>query len=110
MKKLIQTLLVISLMAATAAVADVKKGQKFYLKSFKSKFGMNGAKFASLHTMDEWSELFEDEGEGFIEKYSEEFPRATKVLNSKKMQKKMTHLRDFVIEYANDSGNVPSCG
>lgn len=113
MKRLIQTLLVGALIGSvgvTALMADVKKGQKHYLKSFKSKFHMNGTKFAALHTQDEWTELFKNEGEGFIKAFTERFPNAQNTLAKPKVWKKLEHVKDFAIEYANDSGNVPSCG
>ena len=68
MKTLIRVLLVGVLLGSTGSgvlMADVKKGQKHYLKSFKSKFHINGTKFAALHTQDEWEALFMNEGEGF---------------------------------------------
>ena len=95
--------------ASTLVMADVKKGQKAYLKALKGKFKMNGTKFAVMHTMEEWTELFEDEGEGFIEEFSALYPKASKFLKSKKAWKKLQHIRDFAIKYASDSGNVPSC-
>lgn len=110
MKKFLQALLVVALLGATYATADVKKGQKVYLKVFKARFHKNGAKFAAEHTMAEWKALFANKGEMFIKVYSKKSPKVFKVLHKKKIWKKLQHLRDFVIEYANDSGNVPSCG
>jgi hypothetical protein len=63
-----------------------------------------------MHSQDEWEELFEDKGELFILKYSKTYPKAEKFLQNPKSWKKLQHIRDFAIEYANDSGNVPSCG
>jgi hypothetical protein len=113
MKRLIQTLLIgalIGSVGSTALMADVKKGQKFYLKSYKSKFHMNGTKFAALHTQEEWTALFANKGEGFIKEFSERYPNAQKTLAKPNAWKKLQHVKDFAIEYANDSGNVPSCG
>jgi len=111
MTKLIKMVLMISLLGATVSFADAKKGKKIYMKSLKSKFGnMNGAKFASLYNMEEWKELFEENSEGFIEEFSERFPKAEKILNRKKTLKKLLHVRDFVIKYASDSGNIITCG
>lgn len=110
MNKLMKIILMISLLGATTSFADIKKGQKYYMKTFKAKFGnMNGSKFASLYTMEEWQELFEEKGEGFIKEFSERFPKAERMLNSKKVWKKLQHVRDFAINYASDSGNVVSC-
>ena len=113
MKTLIRVLLVGVLLGSTGSgvlMADVKKGQKHYLKSFKSKFHINGTKFAALHTQDEWEALFMNEGEGFKKEFSLRYPRSEKTLAKPKVWRKLQHVRDFAIEYANDSGNVPSCG
>ena len=113
MKRLIKILLVGALLGSvggTALMADVKKGQKLYLKTLKSKFHINGTKFAALHTQEEWTTLFANEGEGFIKEFSERYPNSEKTLAKRNIWKKLQHVKDFAIEYANDSGNVPSCG
>ena len=113
MRQLIKIVLIAVLLGSTGSsvlMADVKKGQKYYLKSFKSKFKMNGTKFASLHTQDEWAELFENRAEGFIKEFSKNYPKSQKLLAKPNTWKKLQHVKDFAIEYANDSGNVPSCG
>jgi len=85
------------------------KGQKLYLKFLKGKFGMNGSKFCAKYSQDEWDELFEDNAAGFIKEFSTAYPSSKVFLNGKKFQKIKTHIYDFAYEYANDSGNVPSC-
>ena len=111
MKKIITAILIMTLLGVTASFADAKKGKKFYMKSLKSKMGnMNGMKFVSMYTMDEWKELFSEDGEVFIETFSERFPKASKLLSGKKFAKNMRHLCDFTVAYASDSGNVLSCG
>ncbi len=113
MKSLLKIVLVSLLLGSigsSALMADVKKGQKIYLKTFKSKFNMNGVKFATLHTQDEWSALFENEGEGFKKEFGERYPKSQKTLSNPKVWGKLQHIKDFAIEYASDSGNVPSCG
>jgi len=108
MKNTIKVMLVVAI-ASTMAYADAAKGQKVYLKTMKSKFHMNGAKFAAIHSQDEWDELYEDNATGFINEFSEKFPSAAPYLSNPKTLKKIMLIKDFVIEYANDSGNVPSC-
>jgi hypothetical protein len=112
MKKLVTLLLTAFItmgVVATTASADVAKGQKLYLKFMKKHFGYNGVKFCAQHTQDEWEELFENNAAGFIEKYSGKHPNAKNFLNGAKFQKFAPHIKDFAIEYASDSGNVPSC-
>lgn len=94
----------------TAAFADAKSGQKVYLKTLKAKFNMNGTKFAAEHTVDEWTELFDNGAAGFIKEYGTRFPAAMPVLTNPDMKDKLQDIGDFAKEYGSDSGNVPSCG
>ncbi len=109
MKKLL-SLLMIAALSGSVALADVKAGQKAYLKTFKATFGMNGTRFAAEHTVSEWEELFADGAKGFIKVYGERFPKAQPVLNNPQMADKLQDIGDFAKEYGSDSGNVPSCG
>ncbi|PHR59002.1 MAG: hypothetical protein COA44_02310 [Arcobacter sp.] len=113
MKQLLKIILLGALLGSLGSsvlMADIKKGQKDYLKTFKSKFKMNGTKFATLHTQEEWTKLFANEGEGFKREFIKNYPKSKKTLAKKNIWKKLQHVKDFAIEYANDSGNVPSCG
>lgn len=94
---------------STQAMADAAKGQKYYLKYMKDGAGMNGAKFAAEHTQAQWKELFEGNGEKFVAEYSKKYPNLAEFLSSDKFAKFMPHIKDFCIEYAIDSGKVPSC-
>jgi len=110
MKKILSILLASFLlvgMMSSSALADAAKGQKYYLKFFKKKTGLNGAKFAVQHTQDEWKAYFANDAEKFITEYSKTYPKMKKFLNDAKFKSKYgKHIADFVIEYANDSGNV----
>ena len=113
MRQLIKIILLGALLGSVGSsvlMADVKKGQKHYLKTFKSKFKLNGTKFAALHTQNEWTTLFENEGEGFKKEFSVNYPKSKKTLEKSNVWKKLQHVKDFAIEYASDSGKVPSCG
>ncbi len=97
----IATLLGLAVLS-TSASADVKKGQKIFLKKLKAPCGFNGAKFARLHTQDEWEAI---KGAG---KFKAETLRICP--KAKKMKEKyVPDVYDFVYEYAKDSGRVPSC-
>ena len=113
MKKLFGILITCFLLVGvigTSSFADAGKGQKYYLKFLKKKTGMNGAKFATGHTQSEWKELFANGGAGFISEYSSKYPNLKNFFNGDKFKSKyMKHIADFCIEYASDSGNVPSC-
>lgn len=109
MKSIFKIALAISMVlgvAATTASADVVKGQKLFIKKFKKPCGFNGAKFAAKHTQGEWKAIKESG------KFADEMraicpaiPADYKYLDPKYSD----HIYDFSYEYANDSGNVPSC-
>ena len=100
MKLATAALLGIAVLSSTAS-ADVKKGQKLYMKKMKAACGFSGAKFAQKHTQDEWEAI---NGAG---KFAEE---AAKICPGVELKDAwVPHLYDFSYEYASDSGNVPSC-
>ena len=86
---------------STTASADVKKGQKLFMKKMKGACGFSGAKFAAKHTQDEWA-AFKDPAK-FVEECEKLCPGV------KLKEKYAPHIYDFANEYASDSGNVPSC-
>jgi len=88
--------------SSTVANANVAKGQKLFVKKLKSDCGMTGAKIAAKHSQDEW-EAINDAG-----KLSDEIKTLCPKVKSVK-EKFIPHYYDFFYEYANDSGNVPSC-
>ncbi|HIQ46851.1 MAG TPA: cytochrome C [Sulfurovum sp.] len=99
-KLAVAALLGMTLLSTTAS-ADVKKGQKIYLKKLKARCGFSGAKFAHKHTQDEWEAI--NEAGKFAAEVKKLCPKATI------KAKYVPHVYDFVYEYAKDSGNVPSC-
>jgi len=107
MKKLLVMMML--LFVTLTAVADVDKGKRYYMKSFKQKFKMSGMDFVQLHTQAQWRALFADQGRGFIAEFSQRFPKQAKYLHDPKTWQKLQHVGDFAITYASDSGRVPSC-
>ena len=99
-KLAVAALLGMTLLSSTAS-ADVKKGQKIYLKKLKAVCGFSGAKFAHHHTQDEWEAI---NGSG---KFAAEVKKLCPKSNLK--EKYVPDVYDFAYEYAKDSGNVPSC-
>lgn len=90
--------------ASTTASADPVKGQKIFIKKFKSACGFNGAKFAAKHTQAEWEAVKDPAA------FKAEFIKiCPDVKESDIKDKWIPHLYDFSYEFANDSGNVPSC-
>ena len=91
-----------SALISTPLFADIQKGQKIYAKQLKARCqGMTGSDFAAKHSQDEWEEIY-DAG-----KLGDEIKQICHgaTLN----EKLLPHIYDFAYEYANDSGNVPTC-
>jgi len=99
--KFVITLFLGLMIFSTSSSANVKKGQKIYLKKLKAPCGMNGAEFAHKHTQDQWEQL--QEAGKFRAEVKKFCPK------SKLKAKYAPHVYDFVYEYASDSGIVPSC-
>lgn len=107
MSKLLKIVMAGSLvlgLAATTASADVVKGQKLFSKKLKGPCEMTGAKFAAKHSQDEW-ETIKDSGK-FEDEIIKICPSVKKGYIKESWQ---DDIYDFSYEYANDSGNVPSC-
>lgn len=100
-KVAVAALLGMTLLSSTVS-ADVKKGQKIYLKKLKAPCNIGGAQFAQKHTQDEWEEIHE--AGKFADEVKKLCPKVKKV-----KAKYIPHVYDFVYEYASDSGNVPAC-
>lgn len=102
--KLLVTAIFAVMVTTTVASAGSAKGQKLYLKKMKQACGMNGGQFAAKKTEDGWADL--DSDEAFLNAIKEICPN----LNTSKIKSKyIPHLRDFGMNFASDSGNVPSC-
>ena len=102
MTKLAASALLGVVLLSSSASADVKKGQKIYLKKMKAPCGFNGVKFAQKHTQDEWEAIHE------AGKFSDEVKKLCPKLKKFK-ENYVPHVYDFAYEYASDSGNVPAC-
>ncbi len=90
--------------SATTLLADATKGQKLFVKKYKSDCGFSGDKFAAKHSQDEWETIME------AGKFKEELLKiCPNVKEADVKDKYIQHLYDFSYKFANDSGNVPSC-
>lgn len=107
MNKIVKIALAATIMLGMSSVtlsADAVKGQKLYIKKLKSACDMDGAKMAAQHSQFEW-ETFKTEG-----KLADELKRlCPKAADGDLKDKFLEHYYDFLYDFANDSGNVPSC-
>lgn len=104
--------LVLSLFCLPALEAAVYKGQKAYVKKCRKCHG-GGQKMAASKRMKDWKKLLNKKNKGSglagLHLENEKAKASWKYFDSKRYRKSARHLRDFMVEYANDSGNVPAC-
>jgi hypothetical protein len=96
--------LLITGITSSSLMADAAKGQKLYIKKLKKSCGIPGGIMAQKHTQDEWKELKENNS------ITKELKTICPNIPEKSLKSKyIPHYYDFFYEFANDSGNVPSC-
>ncbi len=95
------------LLAMEPLFSSVFKGQREYMKKCKVCHG-GGAKMAKSKTSQEWIKIFKNKGAVLV-KAHENSKRIYNYFKSENFSKKSSHLRDFFVKYAYDSGNVPAC-
>ena len=127
MHKIYLVLLILGLSGNTLSAA-VYKGQKVYIKKCRI-CHEGGEKVATQKTMKAWQEYFQNKGANIAATHMDK-PSVAKAISklhakgkarklskarlenyflSSKFQKKSRHLKDFLMQYAKDSGNVPAC-
>ena len=109
MNKIILFLLITILFNISASAA-VYKGQVVFVKRcascHKDKEG-----FIKSKTIAQWSGILKNDGEPLLKLHlnDKKAKKSWAYFNSKKYAKKVKHLKDFLVEYAKDSGKVPAC-
>jgi hypothetical protein len=84
-------------------MGDSDKGKKLYSKKLQKYCEMSGTSFAGMYSQDEWEEIVE------VGKFSEEVIEICPKLKEIYDNSWSPNLYQFAYEYANDSGNVPTC-
>ncbi len=102
--------LAITVLGLGSAEAAVYKGQKVYIKKCRKCHG-GGLEVAASKKKRTWKKLLKNKGEGMAKLHLEnkKAKKSHKYFKSKKFKKRARHLKDFMVEYAKDSGNVPAC-
>ncbi len=95
-----------SRMVSPKGTNTLREGQKFYFRYLKASLGMNPTKFTSEHTTAEWEELFANNGQKFIQTYTQRFPQALPVLTNPAMLDGILSVGTFAKEYSSDGGNI----
>lgn len=102
--------LAITVLGLGSAEAAVYKGQKVYIKKCRKCHG-GGLEVAASKKKKTWKKLLKNKGERMAKLHleNEKAKKSHKYFKSKKFKKRAKHLKDFMVEYAKDSGNVPAC-
>ena len=116
MKKLSFIFISILLFSAVSSQAALYKGQREYMKVCM-KCHLDGESFVSSIKKRTWKKNMKNKGIKLSNihlkssKFKEEkkYKKYKKYFLGKKYTKNIKHLKQFVIEYAKDSGNVPAC-
>jgi len=112
LKSLMIAVFAVSLSVSSVyADGDVGKGQKLYLKYMKQDMSMTGGEFAKLKKQEEWKVIMTDKTT-FSKWLKETYPQNEKIqefVKGDKMDKFFDDIKSFMINFASDSGNVPSC-
>jgi len=114
MKKIVMYILAITVLGLGTADAAVYKGQKVYIKKCRKCHG-GGLEVAASKKKKSWKKLLKKKngkkGYGLAQVHldNKKAKKSWKYFESKKYRKRAKHLKDFLVEYAKDSGNVPAC-
>ncbi len=85
------------------------KGQRVFSKRCVKCHGRQD--FIESKTRKQWKKLMKHKGKKLAEIHlnSQKAKKSWKYFKSKRFKKKAKHLKDFLVEYAKDSGRVPAC-
>lgn len=110
MAKYLFYLLVLSFIVIPEAGAAVYKGQRIFVKQCVECHKDRQA-FIAEKKRREWKKLFKKKGKPLADIHlnNKEAKKSWKYFKSKKFVRKQRHLKQFLMEYAKDSGNVPAC-
>ncbi len=110
MKKSAFILLSLFILTVLTSEARVYKGQKEYIKKCKQCHN-NGQEIAYSKKRRDWKKMLKNKGELLASLHikNKKAKDSLKYFKSSRYKKKSKHLKDFFMEYAKDSGNVPAC-
>jgi len=109
MKKIIGLLILFAFLFSLQLNAAAYKGQRLFSKHCVKCHGRQD--FIESKTRRQWKKLMKKKGRKLAELHlqNKKAKRSWKFFKSKKFKRKSKHLKDFLVEYAKDSGKVPAC-
>lgn len=110
MNKFLLLILSLTFITLTTSNAAIYKGQKVFVKTCV-KCHDEGQGFIATKKMRDWKKLMRKKGKPLakIHLKDKKAKKSWKYFKSSQYTKKTKHLKQFLIEYAKDSGNVPAC-
>ncbi len=109
MKKIVSIILFFSFVLSFQLQAAAYKGQRIFAKRCVKCHGRQD--FIESKTRRQWKKLMRKKGKKLAELHlsNPKAKKSWKYFKSKRFHRKAKHLRDFLVEYAKDSGKVPAC-
>ncbi len=110
MTKILLMFLSFSILTLSPLSGAIYKGQKIFVKSCVGCHD-SGQAFVAEHRIRDYRMWMNKRGKGLAEIHlkSKKAKKSHKYFKSVAYAKKSKHLKDFLTEYAKDSGNVPAC-
>ena len=102
--------IIFALFSATTLNAAIYKGQRIFVKRCLE-CHKEGQGFITKYKADEWNSFFKENGKPLakIHLSNRKAKGSWKFFQNANYAKKSKHLKQFLMEYAKDSGNVPAC-
>jgi hypothetical protein len=110
MNKVFVLFITLSILSLSPLSAAVYKGQRVFIKKCV-KCHEAGQAFIAKKKIRTWKKLMKKKGKPLAKLHlkSDKAEKSWKYFKSKTYYKKSKHLKQFLVEYAKDSGNVPAC-
>ena len=110
MTKFLLIFLSLTIFTLSSSNAAIYKGQRVFVKKCL-KCHDAGQSFVSTYKMKKWKKWMKKKGEPLAKLHlkNKKAKKSWKYFKSRKYTKKSKHLKQFLVEYAKDSGNVPAC-
>jgi hypothetical protein len=110
MKKIVMSVLALTVLGLGSANAAVYKGQKEYIKKCRKCHG-GGLEVAASKKRNTWKKLLNNKGKELAQLHlgNDKAKESWDYFESSSYAKHSKHIKDFLVEYAKDSGNVPAC-
>lgn len=110
MKYILITILFPIFLFASNSIGDIDKGHTYYKYIINPLIDIRGDEFTTLHTKEEWKNLFSNDAVKFKSKYRHLNKKFEDFLKTEKFKQIAPDLETFFIYYSKDSDIKPQCG